>query len=90
MSYAVCIYSAELFYNAVVAVNRSENLVFSLVLLFGCYSAILIPAYLPLGSVDSLSDHYQQPKDQVRMVIIAIICFFKNSYKASAPLFSFY
>lgn len=72
------------------AVNRSENLVLSLVLLFGCYSAILIPAYLPMGSMDSLSDRYQQPKDQVQMVIIAIIYFFKNSYKASAPLFSFY
>lgn len=44
---------------------RSENLAFSLVLLFGCYSAILIPAYFPLDRVASLNDDYQQPKDLV-------------------------
>lgn len=43
--------------------SRTENLVFSLVLLIGCYSAILIPAYLPLDRVASHSDEYQQPKD---------------------------
>lgn len=45
--------------------SRSENLVFSLVLLIGCYSAILIPVYLPSDGVTSLSDDYQQPKDLV-------------------------
>ncbi|KAG8000102.1 Lactosylceramide alpha-2 [Nibea albiflora] len=45
--------------------SRRENLVFSLVLLIGCYSAILIPAYLPLDRVASLNDDYQQPKDLV-------------------------
>lgn len=44
---------------------RSENLAFSLVLLFGCYSAILIPAYFPFDRVASLNDDYQQPKDLV-------------------------
>lgn len=45
--------------------SRSENLAFSLVLLIGCYSAILIPAYLPLDKVAALSDDNQQPKDLV-------------------------
>uniref|UniRef100_UPI0037E98133 ST3 beta-galactoside alpha-2,3-sialyltransferase 7 n=1 Tax=Semicossyphus pulcher TaxID=241346 RepID=UPI0037E98133 len=43
--------------------SRRENLAFSLVLLIGCYSAILIPAYLPLDKVDDLSDDYGNPKD---------------------------
>lgn len=51
---------------------RSENLAFSLVLLFGCYSAILIPAYFPLDRVASLSDEYQQPKDLVWKHILPI------------------
>ncbi|XP_034754230.1 ST3 beta-galactoside alpha-2,3-sialyltransferase 7 [Etheostoma cragini] len=45
--------------------TRSENLAFSLVLLIGCYSAILIPAYLPLDKVANLSDDNQLPKDLV-------------------------
>lgn len=52
---------------------RRENLVFSLVLLIGCYSAILIPAYLPLDRVASLNDDYQQPKDLVWAHNLAII-----------------
>ncbi|XP_060895748.1 ST3 beta-galactoside alpha-2,3-sialyltransferase 7 isoform X3 [Labrus mixtus] len=42
-----------------------ENLVLSLVLLIGGYSAILIPAYLPLSKTANISDDYQQPRDQV-------------------------
>ncbi|XP_051277443.1 ST3 beta-galactoside alpha-2,3-sialyltransferase 7 [Dicentrarchus labrax] len=45
--------------------SRSENLAFSLVLLIGCYSAILIPAYLPSDKVATHSDDYQYPKDLV-------------------------
>ncbi|XP_031160963.1 ST3 beta-galactoside alpha-2,3-sialyltransferase 7 [Sander lucioperca] len=45
--------------------TRSENLAFSLVLLIGCYSAILIPAYLSLDKVATLSDDNQLPKDLV-------------------------
>ncbi|XP_010780674.1 ST3 beta-galactoside alpha-2,3-sialyltransferase 7 [Notothenia coriiceps] len=44
--------------------SRKENLAFSLVLLIGCYSAILIPAYLPL-KVAVLSDDNLHPKDLV-------------------------
>lgn len=43
--------------------SRSENLALSLVLLLGCYSAILIPAYLALDRVAPPSDNYHQPKD---------------------------
>lgn len=50
-----------------------ENLALSLVLLIGCYSAILIPAYLPLDKVATLSDDSQHPKDLVRIHISAII-----------------
>lgn len=45
--------------------RRSENLAFSLVLLIGCYSAILIPAYFPLNKLSAVSDEYQDPKDLV-------------------------
>ncbi|KAF1375745.1 hypothetical protein PFLUV_G00223380 [Perca fluviatilis] len=45
--------------------TRSENLAFSLVLLIGCYSAILIPAYLPLDKEATFSDDNQLPKDLV-------------------------
>ncbi|KAM6923157.1 ST3 beta-galactoside alpha-2,3-sialyltransferase 7 isoform 1-T3 [Lycodopsis pacificus] len=45
--------------------GRRENLAFSLVLLIGCYSAILIPAYLPLDKVAALSDDNQHPEDLV-------------------------
>ncbi|XP_029926457.1 ST3 beta-galactoside alpha-2,3-sialyltransferase 7 [Myripristis murdjan] len=41
--------------------SRTKNLVLSLVLLTGCYSAILIPAYFPLDKL-TVNDH-QQPKD---------------------------
>lgn len=44
---------------------RSRNLALSAVLLLGCYSAVLIPAYLPLKSVVSLSDNNHH-KNQVR------------------------
>ncbi|XP_070834319.1 ST3 beta-galactoside alpha-2,3-sialyltransferase 7 [Chaetodon trifascialis] len=45
--------------------SRNENLALSLLLLIGCYSAILIPAYFPLDTGSSLSNDYQQPKDLV-------------------------
>ncbi|XP_040035488.2 ST3 beta-galactoside alpha-2,3-sialyltransferase 7 [Gasterosteus aculeatus] len=45
--------------------GRRENLAFSLLLLIGCYLAILIPAYLPLDKVADLSDDNQHPKDLV-------------------------
>lgn len=41
--------------------SRSANLALSLLLLLGSYSAILIPAYLPLDQVGSLSDDYEEP-----------------------------
>lgn len=50
---------------------RSKNLAFSIVLLFGCYSAVLIPAYLHLDTMASLNDDYQQPKDSVWTHILA-------------------
>lgn len=53
--------------------HRSVNLAFSLVLLVGCYSAVLIPAYFPLDRPGSRSDDYQQPKDLVRIQALAII-----------------
>ncbi|XP_068614875.1 lactosylceramide alpha-2,3-sialyltransferase-like [Brachionichthys hirsutus] len=43
--------------------SRSENLTLSLVLLIGCYSAILIPAYLPADGAAAFSDDHHQPKD---------------------------
>ncbi|XP_005743901.1 ST3 beta-galactoside alpha-2,3-sialyltransferase 7 [Pundamilia nyererei] len=46
-----------------VFLNREENLFFSLMLLIGCYLAILIPAYLPADKVAAIRDDYQQPKD---------------------------
>ncbi|CAK6953261.1 ST3 beta-galactoside alpha-2%2C3-sialyltransferase 7 [Scomber scombrus] len=42
---------------------RRENLTFSVVMLIGCYSAILIPAYFPLNKSSALSDDYQHPTD---------------------------
>ncbi|XP_020506644.2 ST3 beta-galactoside alpha-2,3-sialyltransferase 7 isoform X1 [Labrus bergylta] len=42
-----------------------ENLVLSLVLLIGGYSAILIPAYLTLNKTANISDDYERPRDQV-------------------------
>ncbi|XP_070696886.1 ST3 beta-galactoside alpha-2,3-sialyltransferase 7 [Pempheris klunzingeri] len=45
--------------------SRTENLSFSLVLLIGCYLAILIPAYFPLNKVTSPSDDHPYPKDLV-------------------------
>ncbi|XP_049926890.1 ST3 beta-galactoside alpha-2,3-sialyltransferase 7 isoform X2 [Epinephelus moara] len=47
--------------------SRSENLAFSLVLLIGCYSAILIPAYLPSNRAATLSDDNLHPKDLVSL-----------------------
>lgn len=43
--------------------SRRENLVFSLLLLIGCYLAILIPAYYPLNTRELLRDDYKYPKD---------------------------
>ncbi|XP_029962808.1 ST3 beta-galactoside alpha-2,3-sialyltransferase 7 [Salarias fasciatus] len=43
--------------------SRRENLVLSLLLLIGCYSAILIPAYYPLTAGELLRDDYKYPKD---------------------------
>ncbi|TNN75292.1 Lactosylceramide alpha-2,3-sialyltransferase [Liparis tanakae] len=45
------------------SLGRSKNLAFSLVLLIGCYSAILIPAYLPLDTVAALNDDNHHPED---------------------------
>ncbi|XP_031694587.1 ST3 beta-galactoside alpha-2,3-sialyltransferase 7 isoform X2 [Anarrhichthys ocellatus] len=45
--------------------GRRENFAFSLVLLIGCYSAILIPAYLPLDKVAAVSDDNPHPEDLV-------------------------
>lgn len=73
---------------------RSKNLSFSLVLLIGCYSALLIPAHFPLSKVATLSDDYQHPKDLVWIHILAIILvhFFTLTTLLSmfAPLFRSY
>ncbi|XP_047460021.1 ST3 beta-galactoside alpha-2,3-sialyltransferase 7 [Mugil cephalus] len=45
--------------------SRTENLALSLLLLIGCYLAILIPAYLPLDEVATLSDDNQYTQDLV-------------------------
>lgn len=44
---------------------RSQNLALGAVLLFGCYSAVLIPAYFPLKSMVSPSDSNQH-KNQAK------------------------
>lgn len=68
---------------------RSANLIVSLVLLVGCYSAILIPAYLPSDREASLGDDYQQPKDLVHKDTHLSNLFFFLSllpiYQASLP-----
>lgn len=46
-------------------ISRRDNLIFSLVLLIAGYSAILIPAYLPVNKAANYSDDYKQPKDLV-------------------------
>ncbi|XP_012735930.2 ST3 beta-galactoside alpha-2,3-sialyltransferase 7 isoform X1 [Fundulus heteroclitus] len=43
--------------------SRKENFATSLLLLIGCYLAILIPAYFPLNNVPSDNTDYQYPKD---------------------------
>lgn len=48
---------------------RRVNLAFSVVLLIGCYSAILIPAYFPFNKSSALSDDYEHPKDLVEIHI---------------------
>nr|XP_019943030.1 PREDICTED: lactosylceramide alpha-2,3-sialyltransferase-like isoform X1 [Paralichthys olivaceus] len=45
--------------------TRGENLAFSLVLLIGCYSAVLIPAYFPTNQVATLGNDFHHPKDLV-------------------------
>ncbi|XP_034538412.1 ST3 beta-galactoside alpha-2,3-sialyltransferase 7 [Notolabrus celidotus] len=45
--------------------SRCVNLAFSLVLLIGCYSAVLIPAYFPFDKAENISDDYHHPKDLV-------------------------
>ncbi|XP_028324524.1 ST3 beta-galactoside alpha-2,3-sialyltransferase 7 [Gouania willdenowi] len=47
--------------------TRKYNLIFSLILLIGCYVAILIPAYFPLNEGKSLSDDYQYSSDQAML-----------------------
>ncbi|XP_026164516.1 ST3 beta-galactoside alpha-2,3-sialyltransferase 7 isoform X2 [Mastacembelus armatus] len=42
---------------------NSENLAFSLVLLIGCYSAILIPVYFSMDKEAPHSNDYQHPRD---------------------------
>lgn len=65
--------------------HRSVNLAFSLVLLVGCYSAVLIPAYFSLERPGSRSDDYQQPKDLVWTQALAIIID-RGSYSYQASL----
>lgn len=48
---------------------RSQNLTLGAVLLFGCYSAVLIPAYFPLKSVVSPSDNQHQNQVQMHIKI---------------------
>ncbi|XP_069000154.1 ST3 beta-galactoside alpha-2,3-sialyltransferase 7 isoform X2 [Embiotoca jacksoni] len=43
--------------------SRRENFAFSLLLLIGCYLAILVPAYFPLDKLAPVSDDHQHPKD---------------------------
>ncbi|XP_008277966.1 ST3 beta-galactoside alpha-2,3-sialyltransferase 7 [Stegastes partitus] len=43
--------------------SRRQNLSISALLLIGCYSAILIPAYFPFDNVATLNDDYLYPKD---------------------------
>ncbi|KAM4599778.1 ST3 beta-galactoside alpha-2,3-sialyltransferase 7 isoform 3-T3 [Fundulus diaphanus] len=43
--------------------SRKENFATSLLLLIGCYLAILIPAYFPVNNVSSDNTDYQYPKD---------------------------
>uniref|UniRef100_A0A3P8T7C7 Lactosylceramide alpha-2,3-sialyltransferase n=1 Tax=Amphiprion percula TaxID=161767 RepID=A0A3P8T7C7_AMPPE len=43
--------------------HRRENFAISVLLLIGCYSAILIPAYFPLDMVATPSNDYLNPKD---------------------------
>lgn len=45
--------------------RRRENLATSLLLLTGCYLAILFPAYFPLKKTGALSDDYRNPKDLI-------------------------
>lgn len=51
---------------------RRENLALSLVLLIGCYSAILIPAYIPWDQGATVSNDHQHPKDLVQIHSLAI------------------
>ncbi|CAG6017218.1 unnamed protein product [Menidia menidia] len=43
--------------------SRGTNLTSSLLLLIGCYLAILIPAYFPLSNLKAESNDYQEPRD---------------------------
>ncbi|XP_041866363.1 ST3 beta-galactoside alpha-2,3-sialyltransferase 7 [Melanotaenia boesemani] len=45
--------------------SRKENFATSLLLLIGCYLAILIPAYFPLNKMEAASYDYHNPKDLV-------------------------
>ena len=51
--------------------HRRENLATSLLLLIGCYLAILIPAYFPLNKVKADSDDYHDPRDLVKIHLSA-------------------
>ncbi|KAM9365065.1 ST3 beta-galactoside alpha-2,3-sialyltransferase 7 isoform 1-T2 [Pholidichthys leucotaenia] len=46
-----------------VFISRKQNFAISLLLLIGCYSAILIPAYFPLDKLKAPNDDYKYPKD---------------------------
>lgn len=53
--------------------HRSANLAFSLLVLVGSYSAILIPAYFHLDQVGSQRDHLE-PKDLVESLHLDCSC----------------
>ncbi|XP_037126970.1 ST3 beta-galactoside alpha-2,3-sialyltransferase 7 [Syngnathus acus] len=44
-------------------ISRTENAVLSVLLLFGCYSAILIPAYFPMHKLAITDDQYSKQED---------------------------
>ena len=54
---------------------RKNNLSLSLVLLVGCYVAILIPAYSHSDKLAPIDDDHQLPKDLVRITLSDIMHF---------------
>ncbi|XP_053731879.1 ST3 beta-galactoside alpha-2,3-sialyltransferase 7 isoform X2 [Synchiropus splendidus] len=77
-------------------IRRNQNLSLSLVLLVGCYAAILIPAYLPQQKL--ADEGHQEPKDLVRtdtwkhlewtFSCVALTCFLQALFNRSAALLS--